>query len=47
MSYGAIYKITNKQDGKCYIGASTQIHRRFYTHKHGKYPPKEFNYKMK
>lgn len=31
-----IYKITNKLNGKCYIGQSIDIHHRWYTHKNPK-----------
>lgn len=32
----SIYKITNKLNGKCYIGQSIDIHHRWYTHKNPK-----------
>jgi group I intron endonuclease len=32
MKICGIYKIVNKIDGKCYIGSSNNIHRRFYIH---------------
>ena len=28
-----IYKITNKENGKCYVGQSNNIERRFSEHK--------------
>lgn len=35
MAYGVIYKITNKLNGKIYIGQTTDLERRIWQHRHG------------
>jgi group I intron endonuclease len=39
MLFGIIYKITNKVNGKCYIGRTTSLKKRFEKHLSGGTPP--------
>lgn len=41
-----IYKITNKSDGKIYIGQAKDIEIRWRTHKRTKYPEDHFTYEI-
>ena len=41
-----IYKISNKEDGKIYIGQAKDIEKRWKTHKRGQYPEDKFTYEI-
>jgi group I intron endonuclease len=41
-----IYKISNKEDGKIYIGQAKDIEKRWKTHKRTKYPEDQFTYEI-
>ena len=41
-----IYKITNKEDGKIYIGQAKDIEKRWRRHKRTKYPEDKFTYEI-
>lgn len=45
MSYGVVYKITNKQDGMCYIGKTTDVIHRFSIHKQ-RFPPEDYTFEI-
>ena len=41
-----IYKITNKEDGKIYIGQAKDLEKRWETHRKTKYPEDQFTYEI-